>query len=423
MSSIANILPRPQNHAEMVVRFHNTSDIITQIKRAHAQNAQYAKLYAHKFKRGNTRSTARAIFDHLKNNVRYIVEPAHRQTTKSIPRLLADGHGDCKHYSGFIASALDVLNIPFKYRFVSFKQNNPTPTHVYVVAYDENGKEIIIDAVLPFFDTEKPFAHKKDLTMPLYHLSGIDEIESFIGRRKPIRKAARRVTQAVRKETKKAANIVRASAKRTGKAVKKVAKKVVPGAKTIGLAPARAAYLTLVSLNVRGLATSLSRGNQDAIKRRWNQLGGNFTKLQKAIRTGSKKRAVLSGVDETIGAVSIATALATAAPVIVAMATVTGAGKNLAAEARSLFKRETGQDVENTPVSPQPEAGSNFANAVKDLVRTTADVRRGGPAATDSGATQSEAVEQPGTSSSLLKNPVLLLALAAGVILVISRKK
>jgi hypothetical protein len=65
--------------------------------------------------------------------------------------------------------------------------------------------------------------------------------------------------------------------------------------KKIFLAPVRGAFLSLVALNVRGLATklqkSLAKGDADA-KAFWKKLGGDFDKLKKNIDKGKNKKAL-----------------------------------------------------------------------------------------------------------------------------------
>lgn len=88
---------------------------------------------------------------------------------------------------------------------------------------------------------------------------------------------------------------------------------------TIGLAPGRGAFLLLVQFNVRGFATRLAAIDQQKLRDKWNQLGGNFTTLTEAITKGKTKK-VLLGTNGTIGEpVTISTAIVTAAPVIVAI--------------------------------------------------------------------------------------------------------
>jgi hypothetical protein len=397
LNTIKTVLPAPLGRASEITKFHSTTDIVNEIKRAHEINKHFAGKIAKHFDRGNTRSTASSIFDFVKSNIRYEVEPANRQTTKTIPRILSDGFGDCKHYSGFIASILNELNIPHSYRFVSFGSNT-TPTHVYVVAYDESQNPIILDAVLPFFDTEKPYTYKKDLPMALYHLSGIgrvDEIGAFIGKRKNL---AQRVTQRVSQTAKKVTNTVANKVikpvankvvkpvankvvKPAAKRIAPVAKKAFQGSKTVSMAPGRNAFLALVALNVRGMATSLRAANQTNLKKRWNQLGGDFTKLTNAINTGARKNRIMGfdPGDQYIGEpISITAALATAAPVITAMAVFLGSSKKVVNEAKDLHKSVTGKNPEEQQYTPDSDPGVNPGTATQQTGENTTQNASGG---------------------------------------------
>jgi hypothetical protein len=175
MSELSNIVGQATGQKQLIKADQRTADIINQLIKNHHANLPTARKIAGKFKGKTIQQTAENIWNYLKSNIDYKVEPGTKQTTKTIARFLSDAHGDCKHLSNFTGTILSALNIPFAYRFVSFSHSNPDPTHVYVVAYD-NGREIPIDAVLPFFNTEKPYTHKIDKKMSLYHLSGIDTI-------------------------------------------------------------------------------------------------------------------------------------------------------------------------------------------------------------------------------------------------------
>lgn len=115
-----------------------------------------------------TRQQCEAIFDYLLDNVSYIVDKAGYQFIKSPARLLSDGVGDCKSMTIFIASCLHCLHIPHVIRFVNF-DNSDQYTHVYPIAYDENGNQIILDAVerdahnQPVFDYARRYSKKKEI--------------------------------------------------------------------------------------------------------------------------------------------------------------------------------------------------------------------------------------------------------------------
>jgi hypothetical protein len=335
---------------------HNTSDIIKQMQKAHYDNSAFAKKIAYKFKGSTVKQTCRNIFNWLKDNIEYRIEPAHLQTTKSLQRLVSDGYGDCKHYSGFFAAILSALNIKHHYRFTSYN-NSTTPTHVYVVAYDENNQPIYCDAVLESFNTEKNYTHKIDKNM-LAHLGSIDSI----GRKAAPRKAARQEKRAERKADKQPQKDARKAKRqdRRDKAKEKL-KSLPQGAKKISIAPARGAFLSLVLLNLRGFANKLSLSNQTKLRQKWEKLGGDFNKLQDAINKGKAKKALLAGIDgeDNLGAVATATtAVAAATPIIIALNEFLKESSEALQRGKDLFKSATGQDVNNTPFNQDKDPGA-----------------------------------------------------------------
>ena len=114
------------------------------------------------------RAKCEAIFDYLIKNTSYLLDDDGKQYIKSPARLLADGTGDCKSLTMFLASCLHCLGVPHIIRFVDF-EGDGLYGHVYAVAIDENGKEIILDACEKdkdgriYFDYARPYIKKKDL--------------------------------------------------------------------------------------------------------------------------------------------------------------------------------------------------------------------------------------------------------------------
>ena len=90
-------------------------------------------------------STCQAIFKYMIERTYYRLDDTGEQLIKSPGRLIADGCGDCKSYTMFIASCLHCLGIPCIVRFVNF-DGGEQYTHVYPVAIDEYGEEIPMDA-------------------------------------------------------------------------------------------------------------------------------------------------------------------------------------------------------------------------------------------------------------------------------------
>ena len=121
---------------------------------------------------GTIDDKCQAVFGHLCNHVYYLLDPDGVQYIKSPARLLKDGCGDCKSLTMYIACCLHCLGIPHIVRFVNFDGGNQY-THVYPVAIDENGQEIIMDMCetdkgsevngVPYYGYARPYKKKKDI--------------------------------------------------------------------------------------------------------------------------------------------------------------------------------------------------------------------------------------------------------------------
>ena len=114
-------------------------------------------------------STCQAIFGYMIDHTYYKLDKDGEQLIKSPARLIADGCGDCKSYTMFIACCLHCLGIPCKVRFVNF-DGGTQYTHVYPVAVDEYGNEIVMDAceldddnITVLYDYARPYSKKKDI--------------------------------------------------------------------------------------------------------------------------------------------------------------------------------------------------------------------------------------------------------------------
>jgi len=305
LNIVSNKLPGITGQKQLIAQQQTTNDIISAVIGQHKTNVKQAKKIAYLFDAGDINQTCNNIWNFLKYEVPYKVEPANKQTAKTLSRIVYDamnntGKNDCKHYSNFTAAILDCLQIPFIYRFAGYSNYSNLPTHVYIVASPKKDP-IVIDAVLNSFDTEKPYKIKIDKNMALYKLSGIDD-EIIIGG----------IFQKVKNTVKK-----------VGKSVAKVAQKVKQGAVTVGMAVPRNAFLLLLRFNVHGWATGLKNKKFEDLKW-WVDFGGNRTDLMNVIKEGASKKRIL-GIENdflydenAIGVEPISTtaALASAAPII-----------------------------------------------------------------------------------------------------------
>ena len=310
-----------QAQERKIVEDQSTGDIISAITNSHEKYKPEYKKIALFFKGSNPKQTGKKLFDFLKNNVRYVIEPGDRQTVKSPAAILAQGHGDCKHYSLFSGGVLQQLGIPFAYRFASYKTFDPQPGHVFVVINPGTSNEIWIDPVLSTFDYKKPYTYAKDKKMALYTVSGIGATAA----QKAALKQAKAAKKAAKgKEAKKAAKVeVKAARKAAGRTAGQVLKKGSKVVLKVAASPMRNAFLLLVKLNFANLGVKLKNAWDKApskLQTFWESAGGRIEALKKAWEKGSTKKRIFG--DDTIGALPAAAAAApaAAAPLLVKVA-------------------------------------------------------------------------------------------------------
>lgn len=115
----------------------------------------------------STEEKCQSVFNHLITHTYYKLDDDGYQYIKSPARLLSDGCGDCKSFAMYICCCLHCLCVPHMFRFVNFDGSDQY-THVYAVALDEQGNEIILDACetdnsgMQIYDYARPYVKKKD---------------------------------------------------------------------------------------------------------------------------------------------------------------------------------------------------------------------------------------------------------------------
>lgn len=148
-------------------------------------------------------------------------------------------------------------------------------------------------------------------------------------KKKKAKKRAKKAKKKIKRKAKKKVRKVKRKAKikKFKKAVKKVGGKLKAGIKKIALAPARGAMMALLLLNFKGYATRMVAAynkNPAAVKSLEKKFGFNSGNLLSKARQGAKKKAMFNGIGEMhevdgIGIVVSAAAIATAAPVVIAL--------------------------------------------------------------------------------------------------------
>lgn len=308
-AQILNSLTPFQNNRYTVSYNQSIGEIVTGILNTHGRYKNEYDKICNSFLKSNNLATAKNIFDFLKKNTHYVIEPNAKQTLRSPAAILALGSQkniglDCKSYALFIGGILDALNrkgynFDFVYRFASYKLNDKVPHHVFVVLKDKAGNEIYIDPVLPTFNNRKNYFYKIDKKpMALISISGIGRAKKSKTERK----------QRFKKFLKKKGRLVL---------------KFSPIS-----AAARNSFLLLTRLNVFNLAQKLKLGfEKDGSKliSFWEKAGGSTKALKNNINRGLKVGKYKNTTSQIsgIGVVpAVAASIVTATPLIVKITSI-----------------------------------------------------------------------------------------------------
>jgi len=290
---LLNVLSPYNSQKRLLVAEQSTGDIIQSILEAHEKYKNEYKKIGYFFRGDDNEETGKNIFDFIKKNVPYVIESEDRQLVKS-PAAILHTQADCKCYSLFIGGIAQALNIPFCFRFASYKPNQKNPGHVFIVFHPGTSNEIWVDPVLNYFDYKKQYCYaidKKPRKMAIYSISGIG------------------ATKATKKEKKKV--ILKKITKGLGKGTKGVLK--------VAAAPARNAFLGLVRLNVSGLATKIMKvwaKNPSKLTNFWNGIGGQINKLLDTAKKGASKKRILGFEEGGMIGFAIPAALTAASPIL-----------------------------------------------------------------------------------------------------------
>ena len=171
---------------EIIVGNQDTTDIIEALINNHYKYTdEYNKIFRY-FDGGSVEETMFNVWQFLKDDFKYTIEPENMQILRSPAALLASNIVgiDCKGYSTFINGILDSYrrntgkDFEVIYRFASYDPFDKTPQHVFAVV-KENGYEYWVDPVLDQFDERKQpyfYKDKKIKNMALVAMSGVPNI-------------------------------------------------------------------------------------------------------------------------------------------------------------------------------------------------------------------------------------------------------
>jgi hypothetical protein len=170
-------LARPEMKNQVVTKSGYNNDIIVALNSMFPVAVEQTK--GVRFSGDNLTQKGRAIWNYLNKNIQYKKDDPGKQVIQSPSRMILDTRGaDCKSLS--LAAAAFMKNNGFKdvaLRYSSYNPIDDTPTHVYAVAKDEQGNEIIVDPVYKQYNREVPYKFKKDYKMEISVLSGIGQMK------------------------------------------------------------------------------------------------------------------------------------------------------------------------------------------------------------------------------------------------------
>jgi hypothetical protein len=193
-NELLKILPAFSNTETTLIDDQSVDDIIKAIQSAQKFYAKdYEKIYPY-FVGRDPIETAHNIWDFLKENIDYVIEPDSLQTIKSPAAIIATGKrglggNDCKNFALFTGGILnayrdnELKDFELYFRFASYSEYEDTPQHVFVVMVI-NKKEIWVDAVLDKFNEHREpsyYIDKKIKPMALVALSGMRRLGDDTG--------------------------------------------------------------------------------------------------------------------------------------------------------------------------------------------------------------------------------------------------
>jgi len=169
-------MQRAKNTTVLAKKNGKTGDIINAIIKTYNSTYEQVNEFSKGFLDSDILHTCSNLFSYVVDNIAYRADAFGVQLVKTPARTFSDQFADCKSMAIFTASCLRCLGIRHTIRFAAYSKINNDPTHVYVIAYDEQGAPIIMDTVLKKFNQEVPYTSKTDMAgTDIYYLAGIGE--------------------------------------------------------------------------------------------------------------------------------------------------------------------------------------------------------------------------------------------------------
>ncbi len=152
----------------------NLDDTLENMQRIVLRDAHQVQELAHQLQGNTIEQTTRNIWEFIRENLTYQFDAEGIEELRTPARTLNDEIFDCDDATILISALLLNLGIKHEYRITAYQKKGKF-THIYPVAYDEQGKAFVIDTVpeIPHFNyEEQPIMDLKIVDM-------IDEVQHY----------------------------------------------------------------------------------------------------------------------------------------------------------------------------------------------------------------------------------------------------
>lgn len=174
-SQFNHLFPHPVGDSVLIKRDAELVETIELMKRVIRDTLSDTKKVAMGLKSESDLKTCANVWNFCFKHLQYRMDDKNKEQVRRPARTWRDRKRgvDCDCMTVFIGSILTNLGIPFKIRLSRNSSELTTFGHVYPVALVK-GKEVIVDCVVHNFNYEAPYLEKKDITMDLQYLNGLE---------------------------------------------------------------------------------------------------------------------------------------------------------------------------------------------------------------------------------------------------------
>lgn len=178
----------PDTHTRVIFRGDGmTDDIFNRIKLDFPESIAQTKVFAKELFAlcgGNEETLLRKLYAFVVDNVRLCIDPIGVQYVKKPSSLVhdTDRRADCKSFSIFIGSVLANLQIPFRFKFCSWKPYDRNVRHVFIeVRPGDESKRRVLDVNLKQYNKEKtPNYNNRFIDMTQIYSVGATEDDAAV---------------------------------------------------------------------------------------------------------------------------------------------------------------------------------------------------------------------------------------------------